>query len=616
MAVIYQAEAFFPVPGKDPRGPGGRVSVPAPVDPETPEVDWWYDLHAKRASHYRRAGFTHALLPPMCKTQSGNKPTGSGYGLASHYDIGSQDQFGSVETRFGNREQLERSVAIFHANGQNALGDMVLHQMAGGRAGEYRYKGARTTAHPNGVPNVGRFPKFPSCFRGRVDGKTVPPFSEQDPMPSPRDDIPFGDECCYYNERYMWNGIERWADWLVQSIDYDGFRMDATKALNTDFLRDLLDNAALENLFILSEYFDGNPYVLHDYVNRLMRRRMSTLDFTFHWSCKFVLDFGYGMWRWLPTDPDNAYATLDPFKAVLFVDSPDTDLSPGQQVIFSKRLAYARMLLMAEGFPMIYHRDYAEDPGCYGLKPYIDNMVWCHEHLVGGQSAVRHIERDCIAVERMGWQVGKPGCLTAISKHPVNRIRFWCPTTFGPNVHLHDYTGNAPDIWTDRDGWVEVTVPSNEFSRGNSYVCYSHVGVEDGPRPAPRPTNQTWFGEIDENGQPDLDIAPAMNGSQRVGRRWVAKGTDITASLDLQLPPNLSPKAQMSMVLRTKLDGVLTAIPIFGGGIPSLSGPGPQGAFTATRDGWIEFRLESTGLPPQGVPFRLPTTYTATTELK
>lgn len=607
--VIYQAEAFFPVPGKDPRGPGGRVSVPAPYDPETPNEPCWYDRHAKRSSHYSRAKFTHVLGPPMCKTQSGNKITGTGYGLFDHHDIGSKDQMFSVETRFGNREQLERFVAIGHANGLRALGDMVLHQMAGGRNGVYQYKGARTAQYPNGVPNVGRFPKHPGCFRGGVDGKTIPPFVAQDPMPSPFDDIPFGDEIAPINSDppgYMINGIKRWADWLVRSVDYDGFRMDATKALNTDFLRDLLDDENLIDLFVFGEYFDGNPDVLQWYVNQLMHRRMSTLDFTFHWSCKDVLDYGHTMHRWLP---QNAYGDRDPFKAVLFVDSPDTDLSPGQQVIFNKRLAYARMLLIAEGLPMVYHRDYSTDSGCYGLQPYIDNMVWCHEHLVGGQSAVRHIDNDVIAIERLGHQVNKPGCLTAISLDPFNHRKIWCQSTFGANAHLHNYVGTAPDVWTDRNGWAEITIPPNEWGRGNSYVCYAPVGVENKPQLDVRRTEQTFYGEIDENGQPDLDIAPAYNGSQRVGRRWIAKGTNLGASLHLQLPR----KAKLNLILRNKLDGVLTTIPSNAKGIPSIDNPN---MFVAPRDGWIEFQLESTGLPDQGIPFRLPTTYTSTTELK
>ena len=97
-----------------------------------------------------------------------------------------------------------------------------------------------------------------------------------------------------------------------------------------------------------------------------------------------------------------------------------------------------------------------------------------------------------------------------------------------------------------------------------------------------------------------------MNGSHRVGRRWVAKGTPIGGALHLQLPP----EAKLNLILRTKLDGVLAVIPSDPDGIPSI------GDFKASRDGWVEFRLGAAGLPDQGVPFRLPTTYTATTELR
>ena len=76
-------------------------------------------------------------------------------------------------------------------------------------------------------------------------------------------------------------------------------------------------------------------------------------------------------------------ATWNPFLACTFVDNPDTDTSFGEQVISSKLLAYAYMLT-AEGYPFIYGKDYFSGdvwPGAYGLKPWIDNLIWIHETL-------------------------------------------------------------------------------------------------------------------------------------------------------------------------------------------------------------------------------------------
>ena len=105
MGVAYHAHARF----LDRQG--NKITVPAPVDPQTPAALWWYDWIATNAAALRRAGFTAILYPPVCKTQSGHFNTGDGYGVYDQYDIGSKNQMGSVETRFGSREQLQRSIA-------------------------------------------------------------------------------------------------------------------------------------------------------------------------------------------------------------------------------------------------------------------------------------------------------------------------------------------------------------------------------------------------------------------------------------------------------------------------------------------------------------------------
>ena len=75
MGVAYHAHARF----LDRHG--NKITVPAPVDPQTSRVPWWYDWIAMNAAALRRAGFTAILYPPVCKTQSGHFNTGDGYGV-------------------------------------------------------------------------------------------------------------------------------------------------------------------------------------------------------------------------------------------------------------------------------------------------------------------------------------------------------------------------------------------------------------------------------------------------------------------------------------------------------------------------------------------------------
>src|SRR3954468_14458341 len=109
MGVAYHAHARFLDAHHN------RVTVPAPVDPGTPNAPWWYDWIAANVRDLKHAGFTAIMFPPVCKTQSGHFPTGDGYGVYDQYDIGSKHQMNSVETRFGSRESLQRAVAVAHA---------------------------------------------------------------------------------------------------------------------------------------------------------------------------------------------------------------------------------------------------------------------------------------------------------------------------------------------------------------------------------------------------------------------------------------------------------------------------------------------------------------------
>ena len=99
MGVAYHAHARFATPT-------GKVTVSAPVDPATPHAPWWYDWIAANAEPLRAAGFTAILFPPVAKTQSGHFATGDGYGVYDNYDLGSKNQCGSRETRFGRQLRL------------------------------------------------------------------------------------------------------------------------------------------------------------------------------------------------------------------------------------------------------------------------------------------------------------------------------------------------------------------------------------------------------------------------------------------------------------------------------------------------------------------------------
>jgi alpha-amylase len=129
---------------------------------EAPGKAWWDNL-AEKAHEMRSFGFTAIWIPPVLKGDVGGFSTG--YDPFDDYDIGSKDQEGTIRTRWGSREQLQRMVAVMRANG---LMSMVLNHRNKDSGETFRYKGAF------GQENGGRFGKTSADFHHGDQDANVP----------------------------------------------------------------------------------------------------------------------------------------------------------------------------------------------------------------------------------------------------------------------------------------------------------------------------------------------------------------------------------------------------------------------------------------------------------
>lgn len=496
MGVILQVAAKF-LDGAQ------KVTVPAPSDKSTPKAPWWWDHLAMQAHDFARSGFTALLLPPVIKTQSGDQNTGDGYGPYDDYDLGNKLQVGAIPTRFGNRDALQRLGAIMRANGLDMYLDMVLHQRMGGNKYTYRYIGA------NGVPNVGRFPKNPDCFFPQVS---------RDPVPDAPDDFGFGDELCPVNAKphdYVALNLIAAGNWATRALDARGYRIDDTKGIATQFLHRYLTSGAMANGFAVGEYFDGNPDSLNWWVWQSgMQGRASTFDFGIRFTLADMCNNSSRFDMRRLHSPN--YISRDPSRAVSFVENHDTDLS--EPLIWNKILGYA-FILTREGYPCVYYKDYSTDAGCYGLKKWIDNLVWIHERFANGSTVIRDAQYQYIVYERTGY-AGKPGCLVGLNNDMYSGwTRVTVQTSFGPNAHLHDYTGNSNDVWTDGNGNATIWLPPN--NNGHGYVVFARTGQNEAIVPEIQTTTQVF------EGAPDLDIAGAFSTSASLVCNLFIKGGTV-----------------------------------------------------------------------------------------
>lgn len=506
---------------------GNRVTVRAPSTEAG--APWLWDWLAAEAAELRRVGFTALQLPPASKVQGGAGAGCDGYGVFDLRDLGGKDQQGSVPTRYGSVESLRRLVAVAHGVGLDVYLDVVLHQLMGenGGPGVFNYLGA------DGTSLHGRGAMRPGCFRGGTNNHDpIPPFRPEDAVPAPYFDFPFGREKVYQNcepPGYTITDALDFGDWLFRTTDADGIRFDDCKGTWVPLVSQFLGSGVVANKFAYAEYFDGNPAVLNGWAaSPPMNSRALVEDFTLHWAIQSACDGGSAQ-----ALNGAGYIAWNNFLSCTFVDNPDTDTSPGEQVINNKGLAYAYLLSMP-GYPFVYGKDYFPNsvwPGAYGLKPLIDNLIWIHENLAQGDAVTRYSDPSVFVVNR----TGAPGLLTALNFDAWNTRTITCDTHFGAHVELQDYTGRHPNLWTDAFGRATFTIPSNAFHQGQSYLCFSRTGFNGPFELSPRPTTQTFFGAV------DLDIQPLKVGETReVGRVFCAAGSALRLELKTETPGTFS----------------------------------------------------------------------------
>jgi len=568
---------------------GYFVNVPAPT-PGNPNVDFWWDHIAKQAKALREAGFTAVWLPPVCKAANGASSVG--FDPFDDYDLGSKNQRGTIPTHYGTREKLERCVAILRANGLDVYIDVVDNHRDGAVDKKYRYVDA------DGKPDGGRFAKDPGdfhCFCGTSVPGCVP---VDDPdVPSP--EFCFGDDLAPINGQpphHCLDGLLASADWMTRALDIQGYRLDDVKGISTQFIPALLNQGALNGKFAVGEFFDGNLDLVRLWISNTSGRA-SAFDFTLRFQFLVPMCNQAGFFNMSQLD-HAGLAGVDPFHAVTFVENHDTD-DPGSTnrspIVRNKAQGYA-YILTSDGYPSVFFKDYSTDPGSFGMKPIIDNLIFIHERIADGATLQRFKTFDVFAYERLGGA----HLLVGLNNNGIADHTITVDTGFGASVKLHDYTGHAGDVQTNGNGQVSITIPKN--TNGLGYVCYSREGIGGPFEVVGHDVTQ------DYEGAQDLDIQPADNTAfVQVCRVFVAAGLPIKGALRFD-----TTKWTNATTITLELDdpsGAKLASHDFTQDTPQ----GESISATAGSTGFYTFRIRSANTPTENAKpsYKLSVTYRA-----
>ena len=271
----------------------------------------WANYLTELSPRLKDIGIDAVWIPPSYKNAGTNSV---GYAPFDHYDLGDKYQKSSTTTRFGTKDEFLRMIAVFHANGIEAIQDIVLNHVsdaganngAGGEdsaAASNQWKNFRYVCYKTPVPYTGS--ETATDYLAR-EGRWFKNHQNFHPHPGHNtegDDWTIGrwgpDICYGYEEDgtgngygqssnatynpvqssgYNRDGARDWIMWFKKQTDVDGFRWDAVKHFPYFVVQDLSYNVKYlvpdwakggEAMYNVGEYVDFNRTGLDAYVNNV-----------------------------------------------------------------------------------------------------------------------------------------------------------------------------------------------------------------------------------------------------------------------------------------------------------------------------------------------------------
>ncbi len=466
--------------------------------------NFWNDLGG-RARELADAGFTALWLPPAYKGLGGASDVG--YGVYDMYDLGEFDQKGSIRTKYGTRNEYLAAIKELQSAGIQCYLDAVLNHRIGADEAET----ARATPYlqnnrlfPCGDSReIRSYTRFTFPGRGKThssfqwsrlhfDAVDYDDITRESGLIYLFDGKRFDDDVALENGNFAYlmgcdidfqdpevqEELTSWGKWYLQTTGGDGFRLDALKHISAWFFPKWLDDIEKgvgKDLFIVGEYWSPDISVLHRYLN-VMGDRMSVFDVPLHYNFAAAGKAGsnYDLRRIL----DNTLMKERPTQAVTFVENHDSQpLQALESVVepWFKPLAYAIILLRAEGYPSVFSADYdgasyedhGRDGNSYRIempshRRIIDIMLSARRQFAYGPQYSYLDHPNCIGWTRLG-DTEHPDPLAVLISNGGDGWK-WMDIA-RPNTQFHDATGNITEtVSTNEYGWGKFLCKAGSVS--------------------------------------------------------------------------------------------------------------------------------------------------------
>jgi alpha-amylase len=412
---------------------------------EKKEFKWWKHV-TKQIPALAGAGFTSLWLPPVHKAANLGGFS-MGYDPYDYYDLGEFDQKETLPTWFGTKKELLKLIETAHSHGLSLIADVVINHNSGADESEVNPLTGqeRWTLFK---PKSEKFPRNWECFHPS--------------MYESWDEGTFGDmPDLSHRNPYVYAEILKLTRWLIEEINFDGFRYDYVKGYGANTITAIQEYRYMRDgepfsPYGVAEFWGDAQSIEHwvDLANFSNTNPVDAFDFPLREMLKALCDqYGFSL-RNLETW--ESVLQKQPQTTVTFVENHDLR-DEGRPIINDKLLAYS-FILTHEGYPCVFWQDYFNyNLALDGTPNGIAALVRAHEKYAGGDTQTLWLDDNLYIMQRNGYG-DKPGLVYVLNNYGgdwrgslVNTQ--WYNASFEPVAWWSKSDMSRPiDQTTDRDG--------------------------------------------------------------------------------------------------------------------------------------------------------------------
>lgn len=460
-----------------------------------PDASLWRKV-SKNAKRLSKIGITALWLPPAYKGYNGINDVG--YGVYDIYDLGEFDQKGSVPTKYGTKDEYIEAIKQLHKFNIHVYADISLDHMIGGDDVEeveaveddpknrkkeisssekilawtkFTFPGRNNKYsdfkwnynHFDGVDYDQRSGKT-SIYRfvnKSWDNKVDNEYGNYDYL--------MGADIQLDNKEVV-NNLDNWGLWYLKTTDIDGFRLDALKHMDYQFIMDwltVLRGKTGKELFAVGEYWKSDIDTLLRYIDQ-SRGDTSLFDVPLHFNFYNASrsNGNYDMRNIIK----GTIMERNPVKAVTFVENHDTQEGQSLQssiLTWFKSIAYGIILLRQEGYPCVFYGDY------YGTQKFtqpplskvLDKLLSARKYLAYGKQNDYFDNQNIIGWTREGEESYKDSGIAVIVSDSVGGSKRMYVGNKFIGATFYDILGNIKDtVVIGQDGCADFRVEGGSIS--------------------------------------------------------------------------------------------------------------------------------------------------------